>query len=305
MPGGQLRSPLNDASIVALRCYAAVVETQSFSSAARQLRLAPSSVTKHVKMLEAALGSALLHRTTRMVGVTEAGEGFYERCVRILAEIDSAAALISPNKQLSGHLRVVAPPSFAASVLAPNLHLFLREHPALSLDVIVTSATPNLIRDRIDVAISLESEPKSKLAHMILAPCSRVLCASPGYLAAHGEPRTLDELLVHECIASRYSDLAEGWMLRRQGNWETVGVRSRLHSDNGDLLRQVCLRGGGIGNFYRFHVRDDLESGQLIEIMTDFEVKPKNIYAILPHRQILRPQAKALVEFVRKLSRAS
>lgn len=305
MPGGQLRSPLNDASIVALRCYAAVVETQSFSSAARQLRLAPSSVTKHVKMLEVALGSALLHRTTRMVGVTEAGEGFYERCVRILAEIDSAAALISPNKQLSGHLRVVAPPSFAASVLAPNLHLFLREHPALSLDVIVTSATPNLIRDRIDVAISLESEPKSKLAHMILAPCSRVLCASPGYLAAHGEPRTLDELLVHECIASRYSDLAEGWMLRRQGNWETVGVRSRLHSDNGDLLRQVCLRGGGIGNFYRFHVRDDLESGQLIEIMTDFEVKPKNIYAILPHRQILRPQAKALVEFVRKLSRAS
>jgi DNA-binding transcriptional LysR family regulator len=283
----------------------AVVDTQSFSSAARQLRLAPSSVTKHVKTLEAALGSALLHRTTRMVGVTEAGEGFYERCVRILAEIDNAAAMISPNKQLSGHLRVVVPPSFAASILAPNLHSFLREHPALSIDVIVTSATPNLIRDRIDVAISLDSEPKSKLAHMVLAPCSRVLCASPGYIAAHGEPRSLEELLAHECIASRYSDLAEGWMLRRNGSWETVAIRSRLHSDNGDLLRQVCLRGGGIGNFYRFHVRDELESGQLIEILKGFEMMPKHVYAILPHRQILRPQAKALIEFVRKLSRAS
>ena len=288
-----------------MRCFAAVVETQSFSSAARQLRLAPSSVTKHVKMLESALGSALLHRNTRMVGVTEAGEGFYERCVRILAEIDNAAAMISPNKQLSGHLRIVAPPSFAASVLAPNLHSFLRDHPGLSIDVIVTSASPNLIRDRIDVAIALEDEPKSKLAHVVLGPCSRVLCASPEYIESHGEPRTPEELLVHECIASRYSDLAEGWMLRSSGGWERVGIRSRLHSDNGDLLRQVCLRGGGIGNFYRFHVRDDLESGHLVEIMKDCAVKPKIIYAILPHRQILRPQAKAFVEFIRKLSRHS
>lgn len=305
MPGGLPRSPLNDASIIALRCFTAVVETQSFSSAARQLRLAPSSVTKHIKMLEGALGSALLHRTTRMVGVTEVGEGFYERCVRILGEIDSAAAMIAPNKQLSGHLRVVAPPSFAASLLAPNLHDFLRNHPALSIDVIVTSATPNLIRDRIDVAIALEYEPKSKLAHLLLAPCSRVLCASPAYVAVHGEPQSPEELLSHECIASRYSDLAEGWTLRCSDSWETIAIRSRLHSDNGDLLRQVCLRGGGIGNFYRFHVRDDLKSGQLIEILKGFEVKPKNVYAVLPHRQILRPQAKALVDFVRKLSRAS
>lgn len=305
MPSRLPRSPLNAASIIALRCFAAVVETQSFSSAARQLRLAPSSVTKHIKMLEGALGSALLHRTTRMVGVTEAGEGFYVRCVRILAEIDSAAAMIAPDKQLSGHLRVAAPPSFAASLLAPNLHTFLRSYPALTIDVIVTSATPNLIRDRIDVAISLESEPKSKLAHMLLAPCSRVLCASPGYLAEHGEPRLPEELLAHECIASRYSDLAEGWTLRRGNTWETIEVRSRLHSDNGDLLRQVCLRGGGVGNFYRFHVREDLKTGQLIEIMKDFEVKPRSIYAVLPHRQILRPQAKALVDFVRNLSRSN
>lgn len=302
MPGGLPRSPLNDASIIALRCFAAVVETQSFSSAARQLRLSPSSVTKHVKMLESALGSALFHRNTRMVGVTEAGEGFYARCVRILAEIDSAAAMVSPNKQLSGHLRIVAPPSFAASILAPNLHSFLLYNPELSIDVIVTSAFPNLIRDRIDVAIALEAEPKSKLAHEVLAPCSRVLCASPEYLAAHGEPRFPEDLLVHECIASRHSELAEGWMLRRNGGWESVVIRSRLHSDNGDLLRQVCLRGGGIGNFYRFHVREDLRTGQLIEVMRDCEVKPKNIYAILPHRQILRPQANAFVEFVRNLS---
>jgi len=303
--GGLPRSPLNDASIIALRCFVAVVQTHSFSSAARQLRLAPSSVTKHVKMLENALGSALVHRTTRLVSVTDAGESFYERCVAILNEIDSVAAMFASERQLSGHLRVVAPPSFAASILGPNLHVFLQDHPAMSVDVIVTSATPNLIRDRVDVAISLENDPKSKLAHVLLAPCSRVLCASPDYIAIHGEPKSPEELQSHDCIASRFSDLAEDWVLRRNGNWEAINIHSRLLSDNGDLLRQTCLRGAGIGNFYRFHVQNDLESGRLKRVLAAFEVKPKNIYAVLPHRQIMRPQAKAFVEFASKLSAPS
>jgi DNA-binding transcriptional LysR family regulator len=302
---GLPRSPLNDASIISLRCFVAVVETHSFSSAARQLRLAPSSVTKHVKMLEAALGSALVHRTTRLVSVTDAGESFYERCVAILNEIDNAAALIASERQLSGHLRIVAPPSFAASILGPNLHLFLQDHPAMSVDVIVTSATPNLIRDRIDVAIALENDPKSKLAHMLLTPCSRVLCASPAYIAAHGEPKSPEDLQSHACIASRFSDLAEDWVLRRGGNWDAINIHSRLLSDNGELLRQVCLRAAGIGNFYRFHVQEDLRSGRLVQVLRDFEVKPKNVYAVLPHRQMMRPQAKAFVEFTRALGVAS
>jgi len=305
MAGGLPRSPLNDASIIALRCFVAVVQTHSFSSAARQLRLSPSSVTKHVKMLEAALGSALVHRTTRLVSVTDAGESFYERCVAILNEIDSAAAMIASDRQLSGHLRIVAPPSFAASILGPNLHLFLQDHPAISVDVIVTSATPNLIRDRVDVAISLENDPKSKLAHMLLAPCSRVLCASPSYIAVHGEPKSTEHLQSQDCIASRFSDLAEDWVLRRHGNWDAINIHSRLLSDNGDLLRQACLQGAGIGNFYRFHVEGDLRAGRLTQVLSAFEVKPKNIYAVLPHRQIMRPQAKAFVEFARKLSAAN
>jgi DNA-binding transcriptional LysR family regulator len=305
MPGGLPRSLLNDASIIALRCFVAVVETHSFSSAARQLRLAPSSVTKHVKMLEGALGSALVHRTTRLVSVTDAGESFYERCIAILNEIDRAAAMIASERQLGGHLRIVTPPSFAASILGPNLHLFLQDHPAMSVDVIVTSATPNLIRDRIDVAIALENDPKSKLAHMLLAPCTRTLCASPGYIEAHGDLKTPEDLQFHDCIASRFSDLAEDWVLRRRGNWEAINIHSRLLSDNGDLLRQACLMGAGIGNFYRFHVQGDIEAGRLIRVLPDCEVKPKNIYAVLPHRQITRPQAKAFVEFVRNLSLVS
>ena len=164
---------LNNASVLSLRCFAAVVETQSFSSAARQLRLAPSSVTKHIQTLENAVNVALVHRTTRRISVTEAGERFYENCLAILAQIESAAAIMVEERALSGHMRVTAPPAFAVTVLGPNLPMFLDEHPGLTVDLIVTSAAPDLIRDRIDVAIMLHSAPESKLTHFFLSGCPR------------------------------------------------------------------------------------------------------------------------------------
>src|SRR5258708_20572047 len=107
-------SMLNDASILSLRCFAAVVETQRFSSAARQLRLAPSSVTKHVQLIENAINVALLHRTTRRISVTDAGERFYDQCLAILAQIDRATVVMVAQKELGGPFRVQAPPSFPA-----------------------------------------------------------------------------------------------------------------------------------------------------------------------------------------------
>lgn len=293
---------LNDASILSLRCFVAVVETQSFSSAARQLRLAASSVTKHVQLLENAISVALVHRTTRRISVTDAGERFYDQCLGILAQIDSAAAVMIAERALSGHLRVVAPPSFAATLLGPHLHEFLAGHPGLSVDVMVSSATPDLIRDRIDVAITLQEEPESKLAHFLLAESPRALCASPAYLDRFGMPEHPRDLAGHECISGRFSELAEAWFLRDQGNWQAVHVRSRLLSDNGDLLRQACLMGSGIGNFYRFHVQEDLDAGRLVHVLPAYESKPKNIYAVIPHRQIVRPQTKAFIEFVTRLT---
>jgi DNA-binding transcriptional LysR family regulator len=294
---------LNDASILSLRCFVAIVETQSFSSAARQLRLAASSVTKHIQLLERALDVALFYRTTRRISVTDAGERFYEQCVAILAQIDSATAVVAAEKALTGHLRVTAPPSFAATALGPGIHEFLQQHPGISVDVIVTSATPDLIRDRVDVAIALQEHPESKLAHFLLAASPRAVCASPAYIARRGMPETLEDLARHDCVCGRFSDVAETWQMRKDGaSWQGVQVASSLLSDSGELLRQACLRGAGIGNFYYFHVRRDLADGRLVRVLPEYESKPKNIYAVLPHRQIVRPQTKAFIEFARGLA---
>lgn len=299
--------PLNEASILSLRCFVAVVETQSFSSAARQLRLAASSVTKHVQVLEHALKVALVHRSTRRISVTDAGERFYDQCVGILAQVDAAATVMSTERELSGHLRVTAPPSFVASSLGPNLHAFLAEHPGITLDLMVSSATPDLIRDRIDVAITLQEEPISKLAHVLLAPCGRILCAAPAYVARAGLPRTPEDLAHHDCLASRFSDLAETWLLRDgpDEEWRSVHTRSRLLSDNGDLLRLACLSGAGIANFYAFHAQQDLAAGRLIAVLPQVQMKPKNIYAVIPHRQIVRPPTRAFIDFVRRVATAA
>jgi DNA-binding transcriptional LysR family regulator len=292
---------LNNVSMLSLRCFVAVIETQSFSSAARQLRVAPSSVTKHVQSIESAVNVALVHRTTRRISVTEAGERFYEQCLAILNQIDSAWASIGAEKQLSGHLRVTAPPSFAAAFLGPQLPQFMREHPAISIDVNVTSDTVDLIRNRIDVAISLREEPHTKLTHFWLASCALNLCASPDYLARRGQPRQPGDLLEHECFAGRHSDLAESWTLGRNGAWQVINPRFKLLSDNGDLLRQACIGGAGIGAFYDFHVQDDLREGRLIRVLPQFDPPSRNIFATIPHKKIIRPQAKAFIDFVQRL----
>jgi DNA-binding transcriptional LysR family regulator len=296
---------LNDASILSLRCFVAVVETQSFSSAARQLRLVPSSVTKHIQSLESGLNVALVHRTTRRISVTDAGERFYGQCLSILGQIDNAAAVMVSETQIVGHLRVTAPPSFAATLLAPHINAFLERYPGLSVDIIVTSASPDLIRDRIDVAVTLQEEPESKLAHILLSESPRSLCASPGYLEKFGTPETIEELASHSCVAGRFSELAEPWVLKDEGGWQPVHVASRLLSDNGELLRQACIMGSGIGNFYDFHVRDDLSAGRLVKVLRQYEVKSKNVYAVIPHRQIVRPQTRVFLEFMRSLTKTS
>jgi DNA-binding transcriptional LysR family regulator len=292
---------LNHVSMLSLRCFVAVVETQSFTSAARQLRVAPSSVTKHVQLIETAFDVALVHRTTRRISVTEAGERFYEQCLSILSQIDSASAAIGAERTLSGHLRVTAPPSFVAAFLGPHLPAFMREHPAISIDVNVNSATEDLIRNRIDVAITLRREPQSKLTHFWLASCPLSLCASPDYLARHGTPRKPDDLMRHACLSGRHSDLAEGWTLGRDGAWQVINPPYRLLSDNGDLLRQGALGGAGIGAFYDFHVGDDLRAGRLMRVLPNFALTPRNAFAIIPHKTIVRPQAKAFIDFVQGL----
>jgi DNA-binding transcriptional LysR family regulator len=199
----------------------------------------------------------------------EAGEQLFDSCLLILAQIDSATGSLVEESRLEGHLRVVVPPAFSTSILGPSMPEFLAEHPKLSIDVFLSSGTPDLIRDRLDLGLTIRDEPESKLPHLFPGECPRVLCASPAYLKEHGAPRSLEELQRHDCVASRLSQRAEVWEFRSGSSTRSVSVRIRMLSDNGEFQRQACLQGAGIGWFYEFHVRRDLEQGSLKRVLVN------------------------------------
>lgn len=292
--GGQ---PLDSVSIASLRSYIAVVEARSFSAAARQLRLSTSTVSKHVVGLERDLGYPLIYRNTRRAKVTDAGERFYQRCKVIVFEVEEAVSGgFSASQPVKGHLRVAAPPSFATAILSPMLGPLLAENPDLSVDVQVTSALPDFIRERIDVAILLRETPQTKFPSRRLCLNPRVFCAAPAYLAAHGSPQTPQDLSAHDCIVSLISGEPDPWLVLQDGEVRAVPVSGRLACDNGNVLKLACLAGSGIANFYRFHAHEELASGELVEVLAGYQASTNSIFAVLPHRHLVPPRTQAFLE---------
>jgi len=293
------RFPLDSIPISALRIFAAVVESQGFSAAARQMKISASMTSKAVAVLEKATGEALLLRTTRKVSVTEAGKRFYDHCITILDEVDSASKTTS--EELKGRLRVSAPPSVSSEILGPGIKSFLETNPLLTLDLFVTSSMPDIIRNRIDVALVLREWPEVKMANRLVARLDRVLVASPEYVSKRGMPKSISDLQEHNCLASLLSGSQEPWILTEEKKKRTVRVNAVMSSDNGDTLRLACLNGLGIANLYAFHAKNHLESGELVRVMPDVSQDSVGLYAFLPHREMVRSPANAFIEHLEKL----
>lgn len=292
--------PFDTATIRSLRIFIALVEAQSFTAAARQLHLGVSTVSKSIAALEASHGTRLIYRNTRRVSVTEAGERFYRSCRAIVAELNAAYAtdkLVQPN--VGGHLRVVASPSFSASVLAPMLPAFLRQYPNVTVDVLVSSAFPNLIRDQIDVAITLRNQPQTKTGSLRLASNSLALCASPAYLKQRGIPQTPEDLKNHLGLVSLLSGAHDAWMIRTGDGMKLIQIPSVFASDDGNVIKRLCLDGAGIANLYRFHAFEELENGSLVELFPGQQPDTNSIYAVFPHREMLAPHTIVFVEALR------
>lgn len=288
-------------SFATLRHFVVLADSQSFSAAARQLRKSPSAVTKQIVALESSLKVALVHRTTRGVSLTAAGHALYRQCVELLSKIDSIAETLSEDERPRGHLRVTAPPSISTLLLGPNLGKFLSQNPSVTINLFVTSDVPDLVRERIDVAVLLRDKPISKQSHIYLAPNSRVLCAAPGYLKKYGVPKSISDLESHQCLASRVSDEAEEWSFQTKNGLRRLPVKARLLSDNGELLRQACLGGAGIANLYLFHVQGDINAKRIVPILTEHVLQSNSFFVAVPHRQYISTAAQAFISFVKQL----
>ena len=208
----------------------AVAEAQSFSNAARALRIAKSAVSRQVSDLESDLGARLLHRTTRSLSLTEAGRAYFERAARILADLDDANRAVGELQAAPrGRLRISAPMSFGFLHLMPALSDFMARYPEVVVDLAMNDRFVDLVNEGFDVAIQIATLPDSSLIARQLAPARRVICASPNYLSTHGAPRSPNDLKSHACLFNSNLPSAREWrFVYPDGGPVPVTVNGRL-----------------------------------------------------------------------------
>jgi DNA-binding transcriptional LysR family regulator len=252
------------------RLFVHVVETGSISAAGAQLNLSPAAASKRLAALETRLGARLIHRTTRRLSTTQAGQGFYEDVRAILAAADTAEARVTGRAERpSGLLRISAPTSFGRLHVAPHLSTFLGRYPEVGAELLLDDGYADLPGDRIDVAIRIAARPEiATLAARLLAPNRRILCAAPAYLAAHGEPASLDDLKAHRLLAARHQS---PWRLEGRRARQSIAVESVVATNSSEVVRELALAGTGIALRSTWDVGDELASGALRRILPEWQ----------------------------------
>lgn len=287
--------------LVAMRVYRRVVELHGFSAAARDLKISNAAVSKHVAWLEDRLESRLLERTTRTLKVTPTGAAYYEKCARILDDIDETEqSVMAATQAPRGLLRVNVPLAFSRPPLAEVLTSFAKRYPDIELDVALTDRFVDLVEDGVDVAVRIATSlaDSSSLVAQKLARTRPAVCASPAFLRKHGTPRTVHDLVRFPCI--EYSLVTRGaWPFGTDAELH-VPVRSGLRVSNSELAKHAAVDGLGLVYLPLFYVERALASGALREILTDVPKRPITIHAVYPRSKHLTARVRAFVSHAKK-----
>ena len=280
-----------------LEIFSRVIAMGSMSAAGRALGLSPAVVSKRVKRLEERLGTRLFQRTTRQISLTEAGQGFYDRIVGILAGIEEAEAFVSGRSgAVRGTLRISAPTSFGRMHIAPNLKGFMDTYPELIVNLMLTDDFSDIVGGGFDLAIRIGELSDSSLVARRLASVRRVLCASPDYIARHGMPTSLEDLSNHICLPPHTQDV---WRL--EGPEGSVNYRPQgpLYTNSSEVVREAVLSGAGIALRSTWDVGGDLKSGRLVQVLPAWEGS-RNIFvsALYPSRQFLPAKVRLFIDYL-------
>jgi len=252
-----------------LEVFVRVIELGGFSAAARAGGMTPSAVSKLVARLEQRLGTRLVNRSTRQLQLTPEGSAFYERGVRILADLQEAERCASAHTVPRGRLRVNANVPFGHHFLLPLASEFLGRHPDVTLDIVLTDEVIDILEQRTDVAVRAGPLKSSNLVARKLGATRMVIVGSPGYLARHGTPVTPDELQTHNRLGANYVRAQPGWPLRRDGEDIVMPVTGNAQASDGEALHRLALAGLGLARLAAFQVREDIAAGRLLPVLED------------------------------------
>ncbi|WCE32178.1 LysR family transcriptional regulator [Vibrio sp. SCSIO 43137] len=281
--------------------FTQVIENGSFSKVADLNGITKSVVSKRVSKLENKLGVQLIYRTTRNLSPTEAGEVLYNRAKDIKDIARSAFNAINGyNEVLSGHIRMSVPTISGDLLLAEAVSDFCQQHPGLTIDMSMDNEFVDLIADNYDLVIRTGYLEDSSLIARYIFNSRWVICATPGYIEEFGEPLKPKDLLRHNCLGYTHESTGTfDWQFKRNSDIYTLKVSGNFSSDNSAALRKAALAGNGLAYVPTCLVYEDLQKGDLVEVLADQVGKEVGIYAVYPYTRNPAKRIQALIEHIR------
>ncbi|TKC92405.1 LysR family transcriptional regulator [Trinickia terrae] len=285
----------------AMQVFTRVVDTNSFTKAAETLDLPRASVTTIIQNLEAFLGVRLMHRTTRRLSLTPDGAAYYERCVRILADVEETeTSLQNGNKKPHGKLRIDMPGSIGRTLVIPALCEFHKLYPDIDLQLGLSDRPVDLLQEGVDCVIRVGALQDSSLVARRIGLFEGVTCAAPGYLERMGEPQTLEDLSQHRAVnyfSSRTGRVID-WSFLVDGKEIDVKMDSLVSVNDADAYLTCALEGFGLIQLARFMVLPHLRTGALKEVLLDWKPLPMPISVVYPHSRHLSPKVRVFVDWI-------
>jgi len=281
----------------AMTTFVRVVETGSFTGAARQLGVGQPAVSKTVALLEERLQVRLLVRSTHGLAPTDAGVRFYERARDAIREIDEAELEArGAGAGLSGRLRVCAATTFARLMIVPRLPEFLAANPSLDIDVILDDRIIDLVSEGVDIALRMGTLTDSSAVARKIATSRRSVVATPGYLERAGTPKAPADLLHHHAVV--YSQLSDSWTFRRGSEDVSVAVRGRLRVSAAEGIRAAVLADMGLAVASDWMFAPELANGAVQRVLPDWSLPPIDLWAVFPTGRLASAKARAFAAFV-------
>lgn len=283
-----------------MQVFLRVVETGSFSEAARLLRMTPSTISKLISRMEARLGVRLIERSTRRLSLTDEGKFYYERGLTLLQDLDQIEHELSQGAAAaSGVVRVNVSVGLGVLGLEPLLMAFWEAYPHIVVDLSLSDEIVDLYLERTDIAFRVATLPDSGMMARRIGTAYRKIVASPAYLERYGTPVKTEDLSQHNCIGFNFRRAAPVWPLKEGGRMTDRVVKGSLLANNGETVRRMALAGAGLARMGDYHVREDLAAGRLVEVLADvIEPDKEDIHAVFLGGQRMPQRVRLFLDFI-------
>lgn len=287
-------------SVAGMRILVRVIDSGSFSAAARQLGIAPSSVSRQINDLEDDLGARLFARTTRKLSLTEAGQVYYERASSIINAVDEAKLALSQLGAPSGILRVTVPSGLGRELVVTAVPAFLEKYPAINIILSMTDRVVDIVDAGIDVAIRVGRQKDSSLKARKIGESKRIVCASPEYLKQSGFPKTPADLQSHNCITFRDHPGHNVWKFRNKNGPIEIRVTGNFFAKSADALVAAAVAGMGLVLLPDWNMGTELRQKQLRLVLSNYDAVPDTspVWAVHSHQRHVPPKIRVFIDFL-------